>query len=134
MTSIVSGTNGWPLFKSFIFYLHIKPFPHASQKYIYFLFEKTIIINSQEAESSDQFYIATYELSHWVKLFLMSTLGKLAFSSRTIRWSICEQKDTSSKDNSLQDSSNFLKEAGLTILVPGKEENKMLKEGGERNT
>lgn len=53
-----------------------------------------------------------------MKLFLMNTLGKLAFSSRTTLLSICEQKDTSSKERSLQDSSNFLKDAGLTILVP----------------
>lgn len=61
---------------------------------------------------------AAYVVSHWVKLFFMNTLGKLAFSSRTILLSICEQKDTSSKERSLQDSSNFLKDAGLTILVP----------------
>lgn len=61
---------------------------------------------------------AAYVVSHWVKLFFMNTLGKLAFSSKTTLLSICEQKDTSSKDRSLQDSSNFLKDVGLTILVP----------------
>lgn len=63
-----------------------------------------------------------------MKLFLMNTLGKLAFSSRTTLLSICEQKDTSSKERSLQDSSNFLKDAGLTILVPINEKKKERRE------
>lgn len=67
---------------------------------------------------------AAYVGSHWVKLFFMNTLGKLTFSSRTTLLSICEQKDTSSKERSLQDSSNFLKDAGLTILVPVQKEKK----------
>jgi len=67
---------------------------------------------------------AAYAVSHWVKLFFMNTLGKLAFSSRTTLLSICEQKDTSSKERSLQDSSNFLKDAGLTILVPVQKQKK----------
>lgn len=48
----------------------------------------------------------------------MNTFGKLAFSSSTALLSICEQKDTSSKERSLHDSRSFLKDAGLTILVP----------------
>lgn len=70
---------------------------------------------------------ATYIGSHWVKLFFMNTLGKLAFSSSTTLLSICEQKDTSSKERSLQDSSNFLKDAGLTILVPVRKQNRIVK-------
>ena len=63
-------------------------------------------------------FITEHTRSHWVKLFLMNTLGKLALSSSTALLSIWEQKDTSSKDRSLQDSRSFLKDAGLTILVP----------------
>lgn len=48
----------------------------------------------------------------------MNTFGKLTLSSSTALLSICEQKDTSSKERSLQDSRSFLKDAGLTILVP----------------
>lgn len=63
-------------------------------------------------------FITGYIWSHWVKLFFMNTFGKLALSSSTALLSIWEQKDTSSKERSLQDSRSFLKEAGLTILVP----------------
>lgn len=62
-----------------------------------------------------------------MKLFFMNTLGKLAFSSSTTLLSICEQKDTSSKERSLQDSSNFLRDAGLTILVPVQKQNRIVK-------
>lgn len=56
--------------------------------------------------------------SHWVKLFFMNTFGKLALSSNTALLSIWEQKDTSRRERSLQDSRSFLNDAGLTILVP----------------
>lgn len=63
-------------------------------------------------------FITGHVWSHWVKLFFMNTFGKLALSSSTALLSIWEQKDTSSKERSLQDSRSFLKDAGLTILVP----------------
>lgn len=65
-------------------------------------------------------FIIEHIRSHCVKLFFMNTFGKLTLSSSTALLSICEQKDTSSKQRSLQDSRSFLKDAGLTILVPVK--------------
>lgn len=69
-------------------------------------------------------FIIEHLLSHWVKLFFMNTFGKLTLSSSTALLSIWEQKDTSSKERSLQDSRSFLKDAGLTILVPVGKKNK----------
>lgn len=55
---------------------------------------------------------------HWVKLFLMATLGKRSESSCTTRMSTCEQKETSRRLSCGHDWRSFFSEAALTSRVP----------------
>ncbi|TNN44727.1 hypothetical protein EYF80_045067 [Liparis tanakae] len=55
---------------------------------------------------------------HWVKLFLMNTLGKRPESSWTTRMSIWEQKETSRRRSRGQAWRSFFSEAALTSRVP----------------
>lgn len=60
---------------------------------------------------------------HWVKLFLMATLGMRPESSWTTRMSICEQKETSRRTSRGHDWRSFFSEAGLTNRVPVRQTN-----------